>query len=74
MSYATEVTMLVTMGNLAYTMQLAGQLDEALPLLEQVYARQKSKLGEKDPDTLATMNNLSGAYQRTGRLSEARGA
>jgi tRNA A-37 threonylcarbamoyl transferase component Bud32 len=59
------------MNNLATAHQAAGQLDKALPLLEQTLAKFKEQLGPDHPHTLANMNNLARAYQHAGQLAKA---
>ena len=59
------------MNNLGWGYQDAGQLDLALPLLEETLALEKAKLGPDHPDTLATMNNLATSYQDAGQLDRA---
>jgi tetratricopeptide (TPR) repeat protein len=59
------------MNNLALAYQAAGQLDKALPLLEQTLAKQKEKLGPDHPNTLNSINNLAAAYQAAGQLDRA---
>ena len=59
------------MNNLASGYQAAGQLDRALPLLEETLALQKAKLGPDHPDTLTSMNNLAIGYQAAGQLDRA---
>ena len=61
----------MTRNNLATAYQAAGQLDEAIPLLESTLADRKRILGPDDPDTLMSWNNLATAYQAAGRLDEA---
>ncbi|MBM4224058.1 MAG: tetratricopeptide repeat protein, partial [Gammaproteobacteria bacterium] len=49
----------------------AGELDEALPLLEKTLKLSKAKLGLEHPSTLASMNNLAVGYQDAGKLDQA---
>jgi serine/threonine protein kinase len=62
---------LVSMRNLAWGYEKAGQLDRALPLYEETLALEKSKLGPDHPDTLSTMNDLGVFHLRTGRVDRA---
>jgi tetratricopeptide (TPR) repeat protein len=57
--------------NLGYAYWLAGQLDEAIPLLERTLADSERIIGADDAGTLAVRNNLAAAYQAAGRLGEA---
>jgi tetratricopeptide (TPR) repeat protein len=59
------------MNNLARAYHDAGQLDKALPLLEQALAKRRAKLGPDHDYTLASMNNLAGAYHDAGQLDKA---
>jgi Tetratricopeptide repeat len=45
---------------------LAGRLDTALPLLEQIVFGCRAVLGERHPDTLTAEGNLAVAYVRAG--------
>jgi serine/threonine protein kinase/tetratricopeptide (TPR) repeat protein len=58
---------LTSMGNLAIAYKEAGQLDLALPLLEDCLKLTKAKLGADDPATLVSMNNLAEAYRVAGK-------
>ena len=62
---------LTTLNNLASAYRDAGNLDEAISLLEQGLEQKKEKLGPDHPDTLATMGNLAGVYYLTGKLDRA---
>jgi eukaryotic-like serine/threonine-protein kinase len=46
---------------------------EAIPLCEEVRTIYQEQLGERDPKTLKSMNDLAGAYGSAGRLAEAVG-
>jgi tetratricopeptide (TPR) repeat protein len=48
-----------------------GTLIKSLPLLEQAFARRKSRLGPDHPDTLLAMDNLAVAYEGAARLKNA---
>ena len=67
----THPDTLETLGNLAYTYQAAGRLDEAIPLLESALADCERVLGDAHPDTLTSRNNLANAYRDAGRLAES---
>ena len=49
----------------------AGDLGRAIPLYEQTLADQQRVLGADHPQTLASRNNLAGAYQAAGDLGRA---
>ena len=55
------------MGFLAGAYEEAGQLERALPLLEETLRLKKAKLGSDHPDTLVQMNNLAVAYFAAGK-------
>ncbi len=59
------------MNNLAVGYQITGQLNQAVPLLEQTLERRKTKLGPDHPDTLISMGNLAEGYLATGQLDKA---
>jgi len=59
------------MNNLALTYLLAGQVEKALPLLEETLKLQRAKLGPDHPDTLTSMHNLAVAYRRAGQVEKA---
>jgi len=48
-----------------------GKFKKALPFAEYAFKIRKKLLGEKDPNTLASLNNLAAIYQASGRLNEA---
>ncbi len=62
---------LASMNNLAEGYHAAGQLDKALPLLEETLKLMKAKLGADHPDTLTSMNNLALGYRDAGQLDKA---
>jgi tetratricopeptide (TPR) repeat protein len=47
------------------------RLAEAIPLYERTLADREQVLGDNDPDTLTSRNNLASAYYEVGRLAEA---
>jgi tetratricopeptide (TPR) repeat protein len=51
--------------------EASGQLDMAVPLLEQTLGKQKTRLGPDHPDTLTSMSNLAVAYEASGQLDMA---
>ncbi|MGC5172081.1 tetratricopeptide repeat protein [Microbacterium sp. DT81.1] len=57
--------------NLASAYQSAGNLDRAIPLLEQTVSDMVRVHGEDDPDTITSRNNLAFAYQSAGDLDRA---
>ena len=59
------------MNNLADSYQDLGRRAEALKLREETLALRQAKLGPDHPLTLASRNNLAGAYYSAGRLPEA---
>jgi tetratricopeptide (TPR) repeat protein len=59
------------MNNLAASYRDAGQLDRALPLLEETLKLTKAKLGADHPTTLTSMNNLAAGYYAAGQLDRA---
>jgi tetratricopeptide (TPR) repeat protein len=59
------------MNDLAVGYQAAGQLDKALPLLEETLTLTKAKLGADHPNTLGSMNNLALGYQDARQLDKA---
>lgn len=59
------------MNNLALGYEKAGQLDKALPLLEETFKLTKAKLGPDHPNTLASMSNLAVCYLRLKRLDKS---
>jgi tetratricopeptide (TPR) repeat protein len=59
------------MCNLGRGYQFAGELDRALPLLEETLALQKARLDPDHPSTLKTMNSLATSYQDAGQLDRA---
>ena len=48
-----------------------GRYGEAEPLLEQVLQLRREVLGERHPDTLASLDNLAALYLNQGRYGEA---
>lgn len=48
-----------------------GEWNKALPLAEKVFKIKKSLLGEKDPDTLISLNNLGYIYAELGDIDKA---
>ena len=50
---------------------MVDRLEEAITLFEQVLTDRIRVQGEEHPDTLASRNNLAGAYHAAGRLEEA---
>ncbi len=62
---------LMSMGNLASAYRDAGQLDLALPLLEETLKLRKGRLGVDHPSTLVSMANLAAGYQSVSKLDLA---
>ena len=62
---------LASRNNLAYAYQLAGRLDDAIPLFEQNLDDRTRILGPHHPHTLTSRNNLAYVYQDAGRLDDA---
>ncbi|WP_307874237.1 FxSxx-COOH system tetratricopeptide repeat protein [Frankia sp. AgW1.1] len=50
-----------------------GRPDSALPYLQRGLALDETHLGAEHPDTLASRNNLAGAYRAAGRVEQAIG-
>lgn len=63
---------LISMNNLASTLQDQGKLARAQALHEQALAARRRLLGEEHPDTLTSMNNLAETMGVRGNLVEAR--
>jgi tetratricopeptide (TPR) repeat protein len=59
---------LTSRSNLAYSYDKAGQLDQAIPLYENVLANRRRVLGADHPDTLASQDLLGGTYLLASRL------
>ena len=59
------------MGYLAEAYEAAGQLDLALPLLEETLKLFKAKFGPEHPHTLLSMGYLAGGYTAAGKLDLA---
>jgi tetratricopeptide (TPR) repeat protein len=59
------------MNNLGTAYQAAGNLDLALPLLEEALRLRKAELGPDHPDTLSSMHNLALGYRDAGKLELA---
>ncbi|XVS64343.1 FxSxx-COOH system tetratricopeptide repeat protein [Actinosynnema sp. CA-299493] len=62
---------LASRSNLANTYQAAGELRQAVQLLESTLADSERVLGHDDPGTLAVRNNLAYAYREIGDLSRS---
>jgi serine/threonine protein kinase/tetratricopeptide (TPR) repeat protein len=60
-----------TMSNLGSSYKTTGQLDLAVPLIDETLALQKARLGRNHPDTLVSMGILASAYQDAGKLDLA---
>jgi hypothetical protein len=48
-----------------------GQYDRALPMYEECLAERKRILGDDQPDTLASLNNLAGLFESMGQYDRA---
>jgi tetratricopeptide (TPR) repeat protein len=59
------------MNNLAMGYQAAGQMNRALPLLEETFKVRKARLGADHPDTLVSRHNLMAGYFAAGMLAQA---
>ena len=59
------------MSNLAGIYRDAGQLEKALPLVEETLRLSKAKLGPEHPDTLRAMNNVASMYWSLGKLEQS---
>ncbi|GIW95187.1 MAG: hypothetical protein KatS3mg110_3228 [Pirellulaceae bacterium] len=62
---------LASRNDLALAYQFAGQLDLALPFMEETLTLRKLKLGTDHVDTLVTMHNLANIYSALGRNADA---
>ena len=47
------------MGNLADTLGHQGQLDEAAKMMKKMLGKKRRILGEENPSTISTINNLA---------------
>lgn len=56
---------------LALVLSENGSINQAMELLQEVVALQKSKCGLKHPETLRSMHSLSSIYNKAGRHEEA---
>jgi hypothetical protein len=59
------------MHNIAWNYQEQGKTAEAAELLEQVWEKSKAILGEKHPDTLASISKLIELYKHQGQITKA---
>jgi tetratricopeptide (TPR) repeat protein len=57
--------------SLAATYEAVGRLNDAITVLQSLFAERKAKLGPRDPATLATSVGLAHAYRTGGRLNDA---
>jgi serine/threonine-protein kinase len=55
----------------ALALKNLGQLDEAVPYMEEALAIYRRELGPDNPLTLTALSNLAGMYKRQGRMEEA---
>ena len=62
---------LLSMNNLANSLNDLGRYADALKLREETLALQKAKLGPEHPNTLASINNLANSYAALGRQADA---
>jgi tetratricopeptide (TPR) repeat protein len=62
---------LMNMNNLAAAYRAAGQLDKALPLMEQTLDLKRKKFGPEHPETLNGMTNLAAVYWSAGSLDRS---
>ena len=67
----THLNTLTARNYLARAYEVAGRLDEAIPLYVRTLADREQIQGQTHPDTLTARNNLALAYRNTGRLDEA---
>ena len=58
-------------GNLAAAYEAAGRPNDAITVLQSLFAERKAKLGPRDPATLATSASLAHAYRSAGRPQDA---
>src|SRR6185437_4900290 len=57
--------------DLARAYRDAGQVADAVPLVEQTLVARERLFGADHPSTLSSRNNLASAYRATGRPAEA---
>jgi Tetratricopeptide repeat len=57
--------------SLALTHQAAGDLENAIPLLEITLAQRRRVLGPDNPDILTSCHNLALAYKEAGDMDHA---
>jgi tetratricopeptide (TPR) repeat protein len=62
---------LVSQHNLGSAYVIAGQPEQAIPLLEPLLTIRQEGLGPANPHTLQTQNSLAVAYKNAGRLDQA---
>ncbi|MFI6409318.1 tetratricopeptide repeat protein [Streptomyces sp. NPDC050548] len=62
---------LTSRNNLASAYRAAGDLAQAIPLLQQTHTDMTRVLGDDHPDTLTSRNNLAYAYRAAGDLAQA---
>jgi non-specific serine/threonine protein kinase/serine/threonine-protein kinase len=63
-----QARLMSTMGNVYLGL---GLRDQARPFLEQALTRRRGLLGERHPDTLASMRDLGSLYRQQGRFDAA---
>jgi len=51
--------LMIAMGNLADTLGHQGQLDEAAKMMKKMLGKKRRILGEENPSTISTINNLA---------------
>lgn len=62
---------LVSRNNLALAYRAAGDLGQAISLIESTLSQSEQTLGDRHPDTLAVRNSLATAYHSAGDLKRA---
>ncbi|MFI6744135.1 FxSxx-COOH system tetratricopeptide repeat protein [Nonomuraea sp. NPDC050451] len=68
---ADHPAVLNTRGSLAYAYETAGDLRQAIPLMEHNLAEEERILGTDHANTLTARNNLAAAYESAGDLGRA---
>ena len=63
---------LISMNNLAVTLQAQGELEKAREIHEKVLEKRRRLLGAEHPDTIASMGNLATTLHAQGELEKAR--
>ena len=68
----SERTGSVLFGHMCWLLEDMGKLEEARLLYEERLQERRERLGDRDPTTLNSMNDLASLLKRMGQLEEAR--